>query len=127
MLENQRNALRPEPLDFEEFERARRKFQQQLVALLAGLPLDNFADDEREPLPDTRDFGDLARRIAHDIGDALGESFDRGGAIPIAANPEPVLARNLHEIGGLPEDARNFFVLQKVLAPIVLVRRAITS
>ena len=54
-----------------------------------------------------------------DVGDALGVAFDGGGAVAIAANAEAVLARDLHEVGGFPEHARDFLVLQIGLEFIV--------
>src|SRR5689334_23063044 len=38
--------------------------------------------------------------------------LDSRGAIAIAANAEGVLARDLHQVGSLREDARDFFIFQ---------------
>ena len=52
VLEDQRDALGPEPLDLEELERGRRKFRQQHVAPLAGAALQRSPpDNAASPLP----------------------------------------------------------------------------
>src|SRR5207302_2656535 len=58
-------------------------------------------------------FGDLAVGIAQDIDDALRIALDGGGAVTVAADAERILTRDLHQIGGLPEHARNLFVLHE--------------
>ena len=58
-----------------------------------------------------------------DIDDALRIAFHGSGAVAIAANAEPVFGGDLHQIGGLPEQARDFLVLQTgFLHPIVSSR-----
>src|SRR5207302_1044847 len=74
--------------------------------------LDQLLECEREPLSDAWNLRDRSRGIAHKIRDAFGISFDGGAAVAIAADAEAVLAGDLHEVGGLPEQARDFFVLQ---------------
>ena len=41
-----------------------------------------------------------------------GIALDGRGAVAIAADAEPVLAGDLHQVGGLPEQPRDFLVLQ---------------
>jgi hypothetical protein len=112
VLEDERDALGPEPLNLQKFERARREFLEQLVAPLVGSPLDDLGDNHGQAFADALDLGDLAVGIAEDVDDAFGEAFDGGGAVAIAADAEAVVPIDLHEVGSLPEDARDFLILQ---------------
>src|SRR5262249_24523110 len=65
---------------------------------------------------------DLAGWIAQNVRNPLRVTLYGSGAVAIAANTETVLARDLHQIGGLAQQARNFLVLQKEDASIQLYR-----
>ena len=101
----------PEALDLEELERGGRELCEQHVAPLAGAALDDFREHGGEAFADAGNVGDLALGVAQDVGDALGIAFDGGGAVAVAADAEAVFAGDLHQIGGFPEHARDFFVL----------------
>src|ERR1039457_7300333 len=111
MLEQQRDALRSQPLDLEEFERGRRELLQQQIAALAGAAPDDLFENEGQAFADAGDAGDLALRVLEDVFDPLGMAFDIGSAVAVTADAERIFAGDLHQIGGLPEDARYLLVL----------------
>ncbi len=86
--------------------------QQQGIAPLAGLPLDNFREHMRQPFTDSGNLRNFARGVAQNIGDPLGMAFHRRGAVAVAANAKRIFGRDLHEIGRLPKDARDFPIFQ---------------
>src|ERR1019366_7112118 len=120
VLEDERDALGAEALDLEELERRGREFCEQQVAALAGAAFFDFRQHVGEALADSRNVGDLALGVAQDIHDALRVAFHGGSAVAIAANAERIFASDLHQIGGFPEHARDFLILQTgFLHPIV--------
>ena len=112
VFEDERDALGAEALDLEEFERAGREFRQQQVAALAGAAFGDLGQHLGQAFADAGNVGDLAVGVAQDIGDTLRVAFHGGGAVAIAANAEAIFGGDLHQIGGFPEDARDFLVLQ---------------
>src|ERR1039458_801014 len=111
MLEQQRDALRSQPLDLEEFERGRRELLQQQIAALAGAAPDDLFENEGQAFADAGDAGDLALRVLEDVFDPLGMAFDSGSAVAVTADAERIFSGDLHQIGGFPEDARYLLVL----------------
>ena len=87
-------------------------FCKQQIAPLAGAAVHDLAPAPRQALADARNVGDLARGVAQDVLDALGVALDGRGAVAVAANAEGILAGDLHQIGRLPQHARDFLVLQ---------------
>ena len=53
----------------------------------------------------------LRSGLPEDVFDALGMALDGGGAVAVAADAERILAGDLHQVGGFPEDARDLLVL----------------
>ena len=114
MLEQQRDALRPQPLDLEEFQRGRRELLQQQIAALAGTASHDFFQNDREAFADAGDVGDLALRVFEDVFDPFGMAFDSGCAVAVAADAERIFAGDLHQIGGFPEDAGYLLVFHPI-------------
>ena len=104
--------FRPEPLDLQKLERGGGKLEQQFIALVATAVRFDLLQHCREPLADPRNIGDLALRVCENVGDALRIAFDRGRAIAIAADAKAVFARDLHQVGGLVENPREFAIFQ---------------
>ena len=75
--------------------------------------LGDFAQNGCKALSDTGNVRELALGVGENVGNALGIAFDRGGAVAVTANAETILTRDLHQIGGFVEDAREFTVLQE--------------
>ena len=124
VLEDERDALRPEPLDFEELERAGRELLRAARRAARRSRCSTISrQHRRQALADAGNIGDLARRIAQDIGDALGMAFDGRGAVAVAADAEGILAGDLHQIGRLPQHARDFLVLHPMTI-LAIVGRA---
>ena len=113
MLKDQGDPLGAESLDLEELERAGRKLLQQLVAPLVGASLDDLGDHQREAFADAWHLGDLAGGVAEDVDDALGQALDGRRAVAVAADAEAVVPVDLHQVGGFPENARDFLVFQE--------------
>ena len=87
-------------------------FCHQQVAALAGAAFGDFGQHLGQSFADAGNVGDLAFGVAQDIDDTLRVAFDGSGAVAIAANAEAIFGGDLHQIGGFPEDARDFLVLQ---------------
>src|ERR1039457_4233588 len=120
VLEDERDTLGAKALDLEEFQSGGREFCEQQVAALAGTAFGDFGEHHGEALADSRNVGDLALRVAQDIGDAFRVAFHGGSAVAIAANAKRIFGGDLHQIGGFPQHARDFLVLQTgFLHPIV--------
>ncbi len=119
MLKNQRDALWPQALDLEKLERGGRKFLEQRIAALARAAFHDIRDDSREAFPDARNVRNLAVRIAQNIVNALGITFDSRRAVAIAADAEGILPGDLHQVSRLPQHARNFAILHLALESIV--------
>src|SRR3954470_23512465 len=117
VLEDERDAFGAEPLDLEKFKRGGREPRQQYFAPLAGASVDQFGEDMRQTLADPGNVGDLARGVAQDIDNPLRETLYRGRAASITADAETVFARNLHEVSGLPQQSRDFLILQTGSSP----------
>ena len=112
VFQDEGDALGAEPLNLEEFEGGGRKFLQQQIAALAGAMVDDFADDGGQSFADAGNVGDFAGRVAEDAGDAFGVALNGGGAVAVAANTKGILGGDLHQVGRLPQYARDFLVLQ---------------
>ena len=56
------------------------------------------------------DREDFAVGILQDVFYALRVAFDGGGAVAVAANAEPVLARDFHQVGGFIQSAGEVFI-----------------
>ncbi len=66
----------------------------------------------RQPFANARNVGDLTLRIAQNIGDAFGITFNRRSAIAVAADAKAVFPGDFHQVGSLPQQACDLFVLQ---------------
>ena len=113
VLEDQRDALGAEALDLEELERAGREFLPAAGRAARRSRVRRFRPaPAASPLPMPGMSVTLrsgSRRIS---AMRSGIAFHGGRAVAIAANAEAVLAGDLHQIGGFPEHARDFLVLQ---------------
>jgi len=112
VFKQQRDALRPQPLDLQEIESCGRELLKEFVAALATAAFIDLRQHGREALADAGNVGDLRVGIRQDIGDSLGIALDRGSAIAIAADAKSVVARDLHQIGRLVKDARVIGIFQ---------------
>ncbi len=117
VLEEHRDALGAESLDLEEFERGRREFFQQFVALVEAALRFDLLQHRGEAFADAWHIGDFALGIRQDRRDALGIAFDGRCAVAIAADAKAVFARNLHQVGGFVEDPREFTIFQDLILP----------
>src|ERR1039458_2634674 len=111
MLEQQRDALRSQPLDLEEFERGRRELLQQQIAALAGAVIADLPQCDGELLSDPRDFCDFARGVLEDVRHPLRVALDGTRAVEICAHGTGIFAGDLHELGGFRENTRYLLVL----------------
>ena len=84
---------------------------EQFVAAVAGAALEDLAEHGGEALANARNLRDLPRRIPQNLGDALRVALHGGGAVAVTADAEAVVARDLHQVGGFPEDAGDLLVL----------------
>ena len=112
VLEQQRDALRPESLDLEKFERRRREFLQQLIALVEAALRFDLLQHRGETFADAGNIGDFPLRIRQNGGDAFGIAFDRRSAVAVAADAKAIFARDLHQVGGFREDSCEFAIFQ---------------
>ena len=110
VLVNQRDALRAEALDLEQLEQRGRELRQQRVALFKRAALGEFGEHAGDAFADAGNFGDLALGVGENIVDALGKAFDGGSGVAIGADAKAVFARNLHQVRGFGEHAREFTI-----------------
>ena len=113
----------PRPWILRNSSAARRELLQQQIAALAGTGRHDLFQHERQPLPMPGISVTLRSGIFEDVFDPLGMAFDSGGAVAIAADAERIFAGDLHQIGGLPEDAGDLLVLQAE-SPVTIVMGA---
>ena len=106
----QRNGLRPQPLDLQQLQHRGPVFLQQLLmrAELAAaaqlLDVGGHAFADAGNLQQLLGFVDQCR-------DLLGQAFEGLGGAAIGADAERVVAIDLHEIGGFVEDVGDGFVV----------------
>lgn len=89
---------------------------QQLVAAFAGGARGDLLQHGRQAFADTGDVRNLAFGVTQNVDDALGIAFDGRSPVAVAADAERVVAGDLHQIGRLPQEARDFAIFQ---TPIV--------
>jgi hypothetical protein len=101
MLDDERDRLRPEPLDFQQFKRRRWVFLKHLIAPLERPAIGDLGENRGHAFPDSGDVRDLLVGRVQQVEYPLRRAFDRCRRVAIAAYAERILARDLHQIGGL--------------------------
>ena len=100
-LDQHRDTLRPQPLDLQHLQRRRRILFEHLVAAVETAAPGDLPQNVRDPLTDPGDLCHLALRVRDNPHHRFRIALNRLRRIPVATDPEPVLRRNLHQIGGL--------------------------
>ena len=110
MLIQQRNTLRTEPLNLQQFQRRRGIERQHLVAPLERPALAYFRQHCRKSFSYSWNVGHLTIGIADNVGDALRMTGDYARRIAVTANTKAVLRRDFHQVRRLLKQARDFLV-----------------
>ncbi len=88
MFEEQRNTLRPQTLNLQEFERRRRKLLQQFVALIESPSLADLLQHRCQALANAGDVGNFALRVGKNVGDSFRIAFDGRRSVAVASGCE---------------------------------------
>ena len=100
-----------ESLNLQEFERAGREFRAADRGARRSR-VRRFPTALGQPFADAGNVGNLACGIAQDFDNAFRIALDGRGPVAVTADAETVFGGDFHQIGSLPEEARDFFVLQ---------------
>src|SRR5258707_13145938 len=110
-LPQRADALRAQALDLEQLERRGRIHSQHLIAPLEAAALFDFLERGGHALADSRNVGDLLVRVLENARDLLGISFDDARGVAVTADAEAILTRDLHQVRGFRQQARDFAII----------------